>query len=111
MKGEPSANPGGRPKGWAEARQACRKLDTETLGVLTTMMRSAESDQVRVMCAIRIRDEAWGKPTQAIEIDSAPAGLTINVPGVREAATQLLSDPEARKALRAALREREGGGA
>ncbi len=62
-------NPGGRPKGYAEARAACRALNDETLQVLLTMMRDPDThDQVRLLCATRIRDEAWGKPAQAVVI-------------------------------------------
>jgi hypothetical protein len=61
-----SGNPGGRPKGYQEAREACRKLDDETREVLVRLMRKSKSEMIRVMCATRLRDEAWGKPTQAI---------------------------------------------
>lgn len=57
-----SGNPGGRPKAAITARAACRALNEETLEVLVGLMRNSDDDKVRATCAMRIRDEANGKP-------------------------------------------------
>lgn len=58
-----SPNPGGRPKALISARNACRELGDETLALLVDLMRNSGDERVRVQCACRIRDEAYGKPT------------------------------------------------
>lgn len=63
-----SGNPGGRPKSALTARLACRAMNDETLGVLVELMRNSGDDKVRAQCAIRIRDEANGKPCSVVEM-------------------------------------------
>lgn len=63
-----SGNPSGRPKSAIGARIACRMLSDEALEVIATLMRTSPDDKVRVMCATRIRDEAFGKPVAMTEM-------------------------------------------
>ena len=66
-----SGNPGGRPKGWAEARSAAREHSVDALKKIVKLMNEAEDERVQAMCAMRIRDEAWGKPTTVDVIEAA----------------------------------------
>lgn len=63
-----SGNPGGRPKAAITARAACRALNEETLDTLVSLMRNHPDGRVQAMCAIRIRDEANGKPVPMTEM-------------------------------------------
>jgi len=62
-----SGNPGGRPKTSHEARLACQALNDETLSVLAELLTNADAS-IRFKAACRIRDEANGRPVQAIEL-------------------------------------------
>ncbi len=62
-----SGNPAGRPKSTLEARFACRQLNDRTLAVLVELLDDADGD-LRYKAACRIRDEANGRPIQAVRI-------------------------------------------
>lgn len=63
-----SGNPNGRPKSTLESRLACRALNDRTLSVLVALLDDEDGD-LRYKAACRIRDEANGKPVQAIQVE------------------------------------------
>lgn len=76
-----SGNPNGRRKVVLSARLACRALNDETLAVLVGLMRNSDDDKVKAQCAMRIRDEANGKPCSVTEMpaeDVDEAVIAIN---------------------------------
>ena len=67
-----SGNPGGRPSGLSEIREAARKHTKASLDTLVAALGAA-SEAVRVSAANALLDRAWGKPEQAITgADGAP---------------------------------------
>src|SRR5215204_7525669 len=69
--GQPSLNPGGRPKVPAEVREAAMALTPkaiETLGEI--MMDKSAPPATRVTAADKILDRALGKPAQSVDIHS-----------------------------------------
>src|SRR5262245_38236306 len=64
-----SGNPGGRPRSLASVMHAARR---HTLGAVRTevkLMRSAESESVRLNAAEALLSRGWGKPVQAFQVD------------------------------------------
>lgn len=74
-----SGNPGGRPKQSEDVVEACRAKSAEAIQVLSEiMMNKNAKDTDRIRAAEAILDRAWGKPYQAVEIDSgADTSITI----------------------------------
>jgi Family of unknown function (DUF5681) len=64
-----SGNPGGRPRALASVMQEARGHTLEALRVLLKLMRSAESESVRLNAAEAILSRGWGKPIQAFQVD------------------------------------------
>ncbi len=63
-----SGNPSGRPKMPAEVREALQSACPEAVRVLVEMLRS-DREAYRLEAAKTILDRAYGKPTQAQDID------------------------------------------
>lgn len=117
-----SGNPSGRPAGSILVRQAIAKRGAELvetlLGIalppappadmppkdIVTLLARRSGDQLK---ALELLLAYWiGKPIASVEV-SGHEGEPLHSAGFREAARELLADPEARKALRSAVR---GGG-
>lgn len=65
-----SGNPGGRPKGWKQFREACRGHTDEALETLVSLMRCEKEDgRVRLAAACALLDRGWGRPTQPVGFD------------------------------------------
>src|SRR6516225_10139666 len=75
MAGEPSRNPGGRPKGAQEIQNKALSLCSEALDVLTQIMRGQQADKsiasTQLAAAQAILDRGVGKAGQslALQID------------------------------------------
>jgi hypothetical protein len=64
-----SGNPGGRPRALASVMHEARRHTLEALKVLLKLMRTAESESVRLNAAEAILSRGWGKPIQALQVD------------------------------------------
>lgn len=88
-----------------ESPEALARLFTKA-AVLEALrlMETAQSETVRLGALQTLLDRGHGKPVAKLE-DTTPRQAAIDIPAVRAAAVALAGDPEARAALRAALRE------
>lgn len=69
QKGQPSANPGGRPKAVVEVVQYARKHTLTAMNALIRIVKSSESDQRAVVAAAKVLiDRGWGQAPQKIEL-------------------------------------------
>lgn len=59
-----SLNPGGRPKGYAEFREACRERSPRALAALE---RALDDEKLCVQAAVALLQHAWGRPPAAPE--------------------------------------------
>src|ERR1700733_7134455 len=64
-----SGNPGGRPRALASVMHEARRHTFEALRVLLKLMRTAESESVRLSAAEAILSRGWGRPIQALQVD------------------------------------------
>ena len=64
-----SGNPSGRPRALASVMHEARRYTLEALKVLLKLMRTAESESVRLNAAEAILSRGWGKPIQALQVD------------------------------------------
>jgi hypothetical protein len=64
-----SGNPGGRPRALASVMHEARRHTFEALRVLLKLMRTAESESVRLNAAEAILSRGWGRPVQALQVD------------------------------------------
>jgi hypothetical protein len=64
-----SGNPGGRSRALANVMQEARRHTAEALRTLLKLMRTAESESVRLSAAEAILSRGWGKPIQAFQVD------------------------------------------
>jgi hypothetical protein len=64
-----SGNPGGRPRALASVMHEARRHTFEALRVELKLMRSAESESVRLNAAEAILSRGWGRPLQALQVD------------------------------------------
>jgi hypothetical protein len=64
-----SGNPGGRPRALASVMHEARRHTFEALRMLLKLMRTAESESVRLNAAEAILSRGWGKPIQALQVD------------------------------------------
>jgi hypothetical protein len=64
-----SGNPGGRPRALAGVMHEARRHTLEALRTLVKLMRSAESESVKLSAAEAILSRGWGKPIQAFQVD------------------------------------------
>ena len=78
VKGQ-SGNPRGRARTPPELTEACRRLSTDAITVLGTILRSKKHrPQDRIRAAEVLLDRGYGKATQAVEL-SGPEGGAIPV--------------------------------
>src|SRR5829696_1917291 len=67
--GQPSLNPGGRPKVPAEVREAAMALTADAIRTLGEIMLDERTPPAtRVMAAEKILDRALGKPAQTVDV-------------------------------------------
>jgi hypothetical protein len=67
--GQPSLNPGGRPKLPAELREAAMALTPDAIRTLGEIMQDPSvTPGVRVTAAEKILDRALGKPAQTVDV-------------------------------------------
>jgi hypothetical protein len=64
-----SGNPGGRPRQLASVMHEAREYTFEAIHALAKLMRTANSESVRLNAAEAILSRGWGRPTQALQID------------------------------------------
>jgi hypothetical protein len=64
-----SGNPGGRPRQLASVMHEARQYTLEAIHALAKLMRTANSESVRLNAAEAILSRGWGRPTQALQID------------------------------------------
>ena len=64
-----SGNPGGRPRSLASVMHEARRHTLPALKTLTTLMKEAKSESVRLGAAEAILSRGWGRPIQAFQID------------------------------------------
>jgi hypothetical protein len=74
-----SGNPGGRPKGNEEFREACREHTPQALKTLLKWMKSKDG-KAAIAAANSILDRGWGKATQPLsDPDGKKLMPTINI--------------------------------
>ncbi|HEY0835620.1 MAG TPA: DUF5681 domain-containing protein [Azospirillum sp.] len=64
-----SGNPGGRPKGERRVRELAQQNTIEALDALVHVMRTGRPSE-RVAAANAILDRGWGRPMQAVNVDT-----------------------------------------
>src|ERR1700722_6965287 len=64
-----SGNPGGRPRSLASVMYEARRYTHESLKTLVKLMRTAESESVKLNAAEALLSRAWGRPIQALQVD------------------------------------------
>jgi len=64
-----SGNPGGRPRALASVMHEARRHTIEAIRVQLKLMRTAESESVRLSAAEAILSRGWGRPIQALQVD------------------------------------------
>lgn len=64
-----SGNPGGRPRQLASVMHEARRHTFEAIRTLLTLMRTAESESVRLNAAESILNRGRGRPIQALQVD------------------------------------------
>ena len=64
-----SGNPGGRPRRLASVMHEARWHTFEAIHTLLKLMRSAESESVRLNAAEAILNRGWGRPIEALQVD------------------------------------------
>lgn len=64
-----SGNPGGRPQALASVMHEARRHTLEALRVMLKLMRSADSESVRLSASESILSRGWGRPIQAFQVD------------------------------------------
>lgn len=64
-----SGNPGGRPRALASVMHEARRYTPEALKTLVKLMRSAESETVRLNATEALLSRGWGRPVQALQVD------------------------------------------
>lgn len=74
VKGGPSPNPGGTPKGLGDMRRKARALTDQCFEVLEEALKSPVRKE-RFEAARELLDRGWGKPAITVE-PPASAGLT-----------------------------------
>jgi len=64
-----SGNPGGRPRSLASVMYEARRYTHESLKTFVKLMRTAESESVKLNAAEALLSRAWGRPIQALQVD------------------------------------------
>lgn len=98
-----NGNPGGRPAILREVRELAQSHCAEAIRTLHELMTTSGDERVRLSAADSILDRGIGKPLQSVDVAIERAD-NLGIAEARDAAQALLVDPEARAALRAALR-------
>lgn len=98
-----SGNPSGRSAVAHEVRALAQQHCPEAIRTLHELMTTSGDERTRLAAADSILDRGIGKPSQSVEMTVASADV-LGIAEAREAARELLTDPEARAALRAAIR-------
>jgi hypothetical protein len=99
-----SGNPQGVSHDTKKIRELARTYSVEAIEKLASLMRSARpADQIKA--AAELLDRAHGKPSS--EVSVSVVGDPLGIAQARAAAFELLGDPVARDALRAAVRGRQ----
>jgi hypothetical protein len=101
-KGQPSPNPGGRPRLWPEVRALAQQHTDEVIATLANLMRHSPRDEVRRAAACDLWDRAWGRPlsqvvadvsvSHTVDVDALKARLAARVAGL-VVAREALSAP------------------
>jgi hypothetical protein len=73
-----SGNPGGRPRALISVMEEARKHTLEAIGVLSELMRGANSESVRLNAAEAILSRGWGRSIQAFQVDGHFANRKLN---------------------------------
>ena len=60
-------NPGGRPRAWAEFRDAMRERSPEAVAIIDKALRSRDAEERR-WAAEKVLAYAWGKPPQRVQV-------------------------------------------
>ena len=68
-----SGNPSGRPKTDIHIRDLARKHTEAAIATLLQIAQHGENESARVSAATALLDRAWGRPTQAVEVDGQVA--------------------------------------
>ena len=73
-----SGNPGGRPRALVSVMEEARKHTLEAICTLSELMRSANSESVRLNAAEAILNRGWGRSVQAFQVDGNFANRKLN---------------------------------
>jgi hypothetical protein len=73
-----SGNPGGRPRALVSVMEEARKHTLEAICTLSELMRSANSESVRLNAAEAILNRGWGRSVQAFQVDGNFADRKLN---------------------------------
>ena len=60
-------NPGGRPRAWAEFRDAMRERSPEAVAIVDKALRSRDAEERR-WAAEKVLSYAWGRPPQRVQV-------------------------------------------
>lgn len=71
-----SGNPGGRPKGYADFREQCRKLSPKVVARLTKLL-AGKDDRLALDAGKALLEHAWGKPPQAVTGEGGEGSVTL----------------------------------
>src|SRR5690242_1015336 len=66
-------NPSGRPKVWAEFRDAMRERSPEAVAIVDKALRSKDPDERR-WAAEKVLSYAWGRPPQRVQVSGDEDG-------------------------------------
>ena len=86
-KGQPSPNPGGRPRLWPEVRALAQLHTDEVIATLVHLMQHSPKDEVRRAAACDLWDRAWGRPLSQVVADVS-VSHTVNVESLRASLAQ-----------------------
>lgn len=73
-----SGNPAGRPKVDEDARELAKAHSVEAVQGLIKILRTGESDSVKLSAACRILDQALGRPKEQKDVD-VKGGLNFTI--------------------------------
>jgi len=73
-----SGNPAGLPKAIGELRKLAQTHTPEAIDALVTALKD-KNGVVRVRAAEALLDRAWGKPTQAVDLDVTACQSTVPI--------------------------------
>jgi hypothetical protein len=60
-------NPGGRPRAWAEFRDAMRERSPEAVAIIDKALKSRDAEERR-WAAEKVLAYAWGRPPQRMQV-------------------------------------------